>query len=131
MSHTGRATIAVLAVAAATFLGGCKSSTTDAEAAKAEELQAAIAPLGTKIETDVAASLYGTDGGAVCAEADDPGAVATEAASTVSHRFTLKKTEADVDSIAYIRAVIKTYCPDQLADYDDYIRDLATGKGRS
>jgi hypothetical protein len=108
-------------------LAGCGQDVTDAEAAKAKDLQAAVRPIGIDISEGVAASLYGTDGGAVCEDAADPGTLSSEAASVVSHRFALRKTKADRDDVKYLRAVIKTYCPDQLDSFNDYVDGLAVG----
>lgn len=111
-----------LAVGAA----GCSSEPgTKAERKKAEELQAKLAPLGIDADVDVATavSLYGDDGGKVCAIAEDPGAMARE--GLLAHpRFALRKTHVDTDAVAYTKAVIEVYCPDQLTNVEDYIEGL-------
>ena len=117
-----RAALGALAVAA--LLAGCGHDESREDTAKADQLEQAVAPLGIDVDPDVYVSLYGSDGGAVCAEAGDPGALASEAASVVSHRFTLRRTEADADTVAYVRAVISTYCPDELGSFDDYVEGL-------
>lgn len=120
-----RAVVVGCGAVVATGLVGCGQEVSGAEADKAAELSAAVAPLGVDVDPDVAASLYGTDGGAVCAEAGRPDVVAAEAAAAVSHRFTLRRTEADADTVAYLRAVVATYCPDELAPYERYVDGLA------
>lgn len=111
------------------LLGGCsEESISDAEAEKAADLQAAVAPVGINISTRVAAAMYGTDGGAVCDDVDTAGAVTNEAAAVVGHRFALRKTEADIDDVDYLRAVVRTYCPDELPAFEDRVDSLAVGK---
>jgi hypothetical protein len=110
-------------VALALVLGACSQDVSPQEAEKAARLDEA--GRGISVPPEVAASLYGTDGGAVCAEAADPAALGAEAAAGVSHRFTLRRTEADGERIAYLRAVVETYCPDEAAAFEDYVRSLA------
>lgn len=112
-------------------LGACGSEEgTSAEQAKATELQAKLAAAGIddELETSTLVSLYGTDGGKVCAIAEDPAAMERE--GLVAHpRFALRKTEVDPDAVAYAKAVIEVYCPDQLANVEDYIEGLRVDDG--
>lgn len=111
-------------------LGACGSEEgTKAERTEAEELQGKLAPLGIDdIETGTLVSLYGTDGGKVCAIAEDPGAMERE--GLIAHpRFALRKTEVDPDAVAYAKAVVEVYCPDQLANVEDYIEGLRVDDG--
>ena len=75
-----RLAAAVLATALAVgVLGGCGSDEgTKAERDKAEQLQAKLAPHDIDIDTETAVSLYGDDGGKVCAIAADPAAMERE-----------------------------------------------------
>jgi hypothetical protein len=124
---------ALVTIALLLGLGACGSDDgTTAERTKAEELQAALAPLDLDgvddLETSTLISLYGTDGGKVCAIAEDPGAMERE--GLIAHpRFALRKTEADPDAVAYAKAVIEVYCPDQLANVEDYIEGLRVDDG--
>lgn len=122
---------ALAALLAVTILGACGSEEgTKAEREKAEELQAKVAPLGddAQIDIDTAVSLYGDDGGKVCAIAEDPGAMARE--GLLAHpRFALRKTEVDPDAVAYTLAVMDVYCPDQLGNVRDYIEGLRVDDG--
>jgi len=117
---------ALLAAALVLGLGACGSDEgTKAERAKAEQLQAKLASLDVDadIDVDTAVSLYGDDGGKTCAIAEDPAAMARE--GLLAHpRFALRKTEVDPDAVAYTKAVIEVYCPDRLADVEDYIEGL-------
>ena len=125
--HRSRALVAgALTVALALGATGCGSEEgTKAERQKAEQLQAAVKPLGSDadIDIDTAVSLYGDDGGKVCALAEDPGAMERE--GLLAHpRFALRKTNVDPDAVAYTKAVIEVYCPDQLANVEEYIEGL-------
>ena len=121
-----RACAALLAGALVLGLGACGSEEgTKAEREKAEQLQAALKPLGLDedIETSTLVALYGDDGGKVCAIAEDPAAMERE--GLLAHpRFALRKTNVDPDAVAYTKAVIEVYCPDQLANVEDYIEGL-------
>ncbi|MGN6693356.1 MAG: hypothetical protein ACTHN0_04195 [Aquihabitans sp.] len=112
-----------LAIAA---LAGCGSDEgTKAERAKAEQLQAELDAAGVDdgIDVDTAVSLYGDDGGKVCAIAEDPAAMERE--GLLAHpRFALRKTEVDPDAVAYTKAVIEVYCPAQLGNVEEYIEGL-------
>lgn len=115
----------VAALAAATVLGACSAEDgTSAEQAKADQLRSALDEAGLDpVERNDIVSLYGTDGGKVCALAEDPGAMARE--GLLAHpRFALRKTEVDPDAVAYVTAVVEVYCPDQLAEVEDHIDRL-------
>ena len=109
-----RAGAAALCLALAGGASACGSdSASSAERAKADALQAKLAPL----------DLEGTDGGKVCEIASDPAAMERE--GLLAHpRFALRKTEVDPDAVAYTRAVVEVYCPDQLGNVEDYIEGL-------
>lgn len=131
--HRRPAAAVLLAAALVLGLGACGSDEgTKAERTKAEELQAKLKPLGLDddgdLETSTLISLYGDDGGKTCAIAEDPGAMARE--GLFAHpRFTLRKTEVDPDAIAYTKAVISVYCPEQLGNVEDYIEGLRVDDG--
>ena len=121
----GRALLAVaLSVGVVLGAAGCGSDeATSAEQSKAAELQAKLAPLDIDIETETLISLYGDDGGKVCAIADDPGALERE--GLLAHpRFALRRLHVTDDAVAYARAVISVYCPEELGNVEDYIEGL-------
>lgn len=124
-----RRPVVVVAVIVATFgaLTGCGSeASTSAEDAKAAELQAQLAPLDIDIETDTIVALYGDDGGKVCEIAADPAALERE--GLLAHpRFPLRRLRVTTEAVAYTKAVISVYCPDQLGNIEDYIDGLRVG----
>lgn len=121
-----RAGAAALCLALAGGASACGSdSASSAERAKADALQAKLAPVDLEgdVDTDTLISLYGTDGGKVCEIASDPAAMERE--GLLAHpRFALRKTEVDPDAVAYTKAVVEVYCPDQLGNVEDYIEGL-------
>ncbi|HWJ96754.1 MAG TPA: hypothetical protein VNQ33_01260 [Acidimicrobiales bacterium] len=120
-----RVTAALLAAGLALVaLGGCGSDEgTRAERAKAEQLQSKLDEHGLDIDIDTAVSLYGDDGGKVCAVAKDPAAMERE--GLLAHpRFALRRLHVTKDAAAYTEAVITVYCPDQLGNVRDYIDGL-------
>lgn len=122
---------ALLAATLVVGLGACGSEEgTEAERTKADELQAELASAGIDddIETSTLVALYGTDGGKVCAIAEDPAAMEREGL-IAHHRFPLRKTEVDADAVAYATAVVEVYCPDQLGNVEDYIEGLRVDDG--
>ena len=118
------AAVALAALVAVGVLGGCGSDEgTKAEREKAHELQAKLAPHGLDIDTATAISLYGDDGGKVCAIAEDPAAMERE--GLLAHpRFALRRLHVTTDAVAYTEAVIEVYCPAQLGNVRDYIDGL-------
>jgi hypothetical protein len=117
---------AAFALALAAFAAGCGQSIGSSEQAMAEELQAKLEPLGVSVTTGTLVSLYGDDGGHLCAAADDDDDLAN--VSLAGHRFALRKTKVSTRDVAYARAVIEVYCPDELASFDDYANGLDQGK---
>lgn len=122
--------VAGLALCVLTLTTGCgDQDVADEEASLAAQLDIALEPTGVEIPEGVAASLFGTDGGAICEDVESAGQLSGEAAAGVSHRFTLRRTDADPDRIAVADAVIRTYCPDELDVFDDYVAGIAVGSG--
>jgi len=127
MSHRHRrrgvlagALVLLLAAGAA----GCSSEdATAAETTKAAALQAKLEPLGIDVETETIITLYGDDGGKVCEIASDPAAMERE--GLLAHpRFALRKLHVTTEAVAYTKAVIEVYCPDELGAVTDYIDGL-------
>ena len=112
-------------IAALMFTGSACGSEqgTSTENAKAADLQAKLAPLDIDVETSTIVSLYGDDGGKVCQIAEDPAAMDRE--GLLAHpRFALRRLHVTTEAVAYTKAVIEVYCPDQLGNVEDYIAGL-------
>lgn len=103
---------------------GCGSDqASSAEQAKADQLQAKLEPLDITVDTDTIVSLYGDDGGKVCTVAADPAALRRE--GLLAHpRFALRRLHVTTEAVAYARAVISVYCPEDLGNVEAYIRTL-------
>jgi len=120
----------VAAVLAVSVLAGCGSQKiTSSQEQKAQQLQAKLQPLGFDIPTGVLVSLYKNDGGFLCAAAHGPGAL--EHVALAGHRFALRKLHVDPKDIAYVRAVVSVYCPDETERVDHYLNGLEQGKDGS
>ena len=126
-SALGRGSFALLVAGLTLLVAGCGSQdVSSGEEEKAAQLEAALAPLGVDMPVGIAASLYGTDGGHLCAAAESDGQL--DHVALVGHRFALRKTRVSPQDIAYGRAVIEVYCPDELASYESFVDGLETGK---
>jgi hypothetical protein len=116
---------AIVALVLVACAAGCGQSVSSTEQAMAEELQAKLEPLGIDVPTGTLVSLYGDDGGNLCAAAGDDDDLAN--VSLAGHRFALRKTKVSTRDVAYARAVIEAYCPDELRSFDDYAAGLDQG----
>jgi hypothetical protein len=101
---------------------GASSQGTD----QAQALEAELAGMGFAGPAGTAAGLFGEDGGHICAVAADPQNFGNEI--LVGHRFALRKTKVSPSDIAYARAVVDVYCPEDLATFDEFVDGLATGE---
>lgn len=125
-AHTGdgrgrRAAALVLALGVA--LSGC-GHTSDSELARqrADELVAKTQANGSApgLTAETARNLYGEDAHSVCAPLrHDPIEVVTWARVT---RHVPREQVRDL--VAYDRAVVEVYCPDELQRYDELLDDL-------
>lgn len=94
--------------------------------AKAEVLAGKIEAAGfTAPDTDAIARVLGTDGGAVC---ENPGALRY---GLLKYTFSngaagpgIRPVRIDRIVIGGERLIIETYCPDQLAEFDDFVDSL-------
>ncbi|MGW4379177.1 hypothetical protein [Kitasatospora sp. NPDC004531] len=113
-----RTTTAILSLLAAlAVLTGCGASHTKSE--RADRFTAAVrdSGLAPEMTPKIAASLYGEDGGAICAALrDNPAGILLSWGRT-----TLTHTPGDHadDLIAYDRHVVEVYCPDKLDVFND------------
>lgn len=113
-------------IAVALVLVACDDDASSEERERAEQLVAAAQAAGVaaRLTPEVAASLYGTDAAAVCD-------VVRDGVDTGGARLLLlgnpaqgrRRTITD-DAVTYGRLVVETYCPDELANYDDLVADV-------
>jgi len=111
------------------LLGGCVAEGTTSEdeaqsdeaAQLADELNTALESAGlVPVATSTAEQLYGSDGGWTCEVVgglDHKLAVNQFGNLSANHR----RIFLDPSIVAYDEAVIQTYCPDELDDYQDVI----------
>ncbi|MER5481349.1 hypothetical protein ABT026_30875 [Streptomyces sp. NPDC002734] len=110
---------ASLVVLTLSLLTACSSAGSSAENDKAARFAAKVneAGVGPEMTPRIAKSLYGNDGGAICAALkDNPAGLLLGWG-----RGTLTATpeEHADDLIAYDRYVVKVYCPEQLDTFED------------
>lgn len=113
-----------LLVAVVSLAAGCGSTNEDKEDTLASDFTRAAVDSGVAPEmtTDLAKSLYGDDGGAVCAALDDqPDDVALPWAWTRTHRTPSEHLEELID---YDRVVVEVYCPDEQDTFNALLDDL-------
>lgn len=113
-----------LLVAVVGLAAGCGSTNEDTEDALASDFTRAAVDSGVAPEmtTKLAKSLYGDDGGAVCAALDDqPDDVALPWAWT---RVTAMPDEQVEDLVEYDRVVVDVYCPEEKDTFNALLEDL-------
>ena len=113
-----------LLVAVVGLAAGCGSTNEDtADALAGDFTQAAVdSGVAPEMTTGLAKSLYGDDGGAVCAALDDqPDDVALPWAWTRTHRMPSEHVKELVD---YDRVVVDVYCPDKEGTFNALLDDL-------
>jgi hypothetical protein len=120
--------IGVGAAAAILLVGSAVSSDSSSSATeqqRAEQLVQSVheAGLAPRLTVGVAESLYGDDAPAVCDVFQDGLTTAEENLLLGNPAHGRRKTITN-DAIAYGRIVVTTYCPDNLADYDQAVDDL-------
>jgi len=103
----------------------------DAEA-KAEQLVDSLqgAGLAPRLTTDVAVSLYGTDAAAICGVFES-GLNSNEYLLLLGNPSNRRPKTVTAHSVAYTRHVIRTYCPNEQAAFDEVVGPIsAIGSGR-
>ena len=121
---SGVARVATVLVVAA-LLTGCSSDHSPAEKSKAESLVAATESAGVApgLTVGIAESLYGTSAPQLCDALD--GGVTTAEQLLLTGNLTGRRDKViTTDSVTYGELVVKTYCPDQLSQYDDLVDDI-------
>jgi hypothetical protein len=107
------------------LLSACSSTPSAEEQAKAEKLVAATESAGVApgLTVDIAEALYGTSAGQIC-DALDGGVSSAERLLLTGNLTGRRDKVITTDSVTYGRLVVKTYCPDQLSEYDDLVDDI-------
>ena len=112
-------------IATSALLVGCSSShsaqeQTDAEALVSAAHSAGVAP---RLTVGVAESLYGSSAPQIC-DALDGGVSSAESLLLKGNPAGRREKLVTTDAVTYERLVVQTYCPDQLATYDDLVSDI-------
>lgn len=94
---------------------------------KAEQLMVAFqaAGLTTPEDATVFSSMFGTDGGALC---EDPGSALNKALFSINFvnggaGVGTRPVIADARVIQGERLALSVYCPEELADFEEYVKD--------
>ncbi len=108
-------------------LAACSTSAEDerTEQRLAEELVSSTQAVGIlpKLNSDVAASLYGTDASAVC-DAFDGGLSTSAANRLLGNPGHGRRNHITDTAVTYAGLVIETYCPAVLPDFEDAVKDV-------
>lgn len=124
-SGSWRSVVAVVAVLAI-GMGACSDqSISDDESALADQVVVELSAAGLDISPELAAALWGTDGGRICA---GDGPEDFNDVVLVSHRFALRKTAVSTRDVAVAAAVIDVYCPDRRPHFNEFVEALETGE---
>jgi len=93
--------------------------------AKAEQLIESLqgADLAPRLTTDVAVSLYGTDAAAVCGVFEN-GLNSNEYLLLLGNPSNRRPKTVTAHSVAYTRHVVRTYCPNEQAAFDEVVEPL-------
>lgn len=112
-------------VGAAALLAACTSTHSAEEKSKAESLVAATesARVAPGLTVGIAESLYGTSAPQLC-DALDGGVSTAESLLLRGNPSGRRGKLISTDAVTYGRLVVKTYCPDQLATYDDLVDNI-------
>jgi hypothetical protein len=118
----------LVAVLVAVLLAGCgptsESESSSSEAEKlAKQLQSTLKSEDLPVpSTDVLTSLYGDDGGVSCENVD--GRAHRAGLDSFGAPAIGRRVVMDPKVLAYDRAVISTYCPEELDAFEDAVQDL-------
>lgn len=119
----------VMVIALLTFKAG---KTTEESQAKAAQLITAIEATGAQApSSDVIVRLLGDDGGAVCANPNEAlsRAVLLAQLSTGTGGIGSRPIIADNRVVQGQLRIIEVYCPDELADFQQFVDDLKLDDG--
>lgn len=117
-------TIAGIAVVASACSPRSDADQQDAEI-KAEQLVEWLHgnDLAPRLTIDVAVSLYGTDAAAVCGVFEN-GLNSNEYLLLLGNPSNRRRKTVTEHSVAYTRHVIRTYCPDERAAFDNVVEPI-------
>lgn len=123
-----------LAVAVGVGLSACSAagSASDSDSNQARELAGQLndnlAEAGLPaLDTSTATTLYGTDGGVSCENSGDL-QQQLGLSQFGNNSGNLRRVVMDPSIIAYDRAVIETYCPNELSSFQDLVDELDTAE---
>ena len=128
--HPNRSTLPVsrlvlaASLAVAFAAAGC-GFTNNAEQQKAEQLVSAAHAAGVAphLTVGVATALYGSDAPTVCKVFED-GLTTAERNDVLGNPSGRRPKTISSDAVTYGRAVVQTYCPAELAHYDNVVSEL-------
>ena len=121
--------LAVVLLGLGMVLAGCsgdQDTAADTEArSKAEALVAATEKAGVAngLTVDRAEALYGTSASHVC-DAIGDGISTAEKLLLTGNPSGRREKLVTSDAVTYGRAVVKTYCPDELKNYEKLVADI-------
>ena len=126
--HGSSAARSAALLGAAALLTGCSSSPL-AEQGSAADLATRLvastraAGMAPGLTPDMAESLYGTSAPQICGAFDD--GVSTAGTLVLGLKPAGRRAKViTTNAITYERLVVQTYCPDDLAAYDDFVSDV-------
>ncbi|MBC9734012.1 hypothetical protein [Nocardioides marmotae] len=115
-----------LGVSGCSAAGSASGSGGDEARTLAGQLNDRLAASGlSTLDTETATALYGTDGGVSC---ENVGELQQQLALSQfgNNSVNLRRVVLDPSLVSYDLAVIETYCPDQLGDFEDLVDELDT-----
>jgi len=102
---------------------GAKEQATETANAKSLVAAAHAAGVAPDLTVGVAESLYGTSAGQICDVLKD-GISSAESLILSGNPAGRRGKLVTTDTVTYERLVVKTYCPDELKAYDDFVADI-------
>jgi hypothetical protein len=110
---------------AAAGCGSTSAADQAVEREKAEQLVSATQAAGVAphLTVDLAEALYGTDAPTVC-DVFEGGLTTAERNDLLGNPSGRRSKTITTDAVEYGRIVVRTYCPDELANYNKVATDL-------
>jgi hypothetical protein len=102
---------------------GAKEQATEEANAKSLVSAAHAAGVAPHLTVGVAESLYGTSAGQIC-DVLKGGISSAESLLLSGNSAGRRGKLVTTDAVTYERLVVKTYCPDELKTYDDFVADI-------
>lgn len=122
------APVAVLAVVAV-LVAACSTTHDAQQQSDAQRLVTATRSAGVapRLTVEVAEALYGSSAPQIC-DALDGGVSSAEELLLAGNSSGRRGKVITTDAVTYERLVVQTYCPDDLATYDDLVSDIDATK---